>query len=104
MPDEELGMTEEYRQDLHRRLRFVYEALSKTTCLCKIFDQEWYQTISKEIERADLSHPLQMDSALMFSEFDHFFEESSGLRKLKTWLCKGGRMNSTKSQDLYLAA
>jgi len=78
-------MTEEYRQDLHRRLRFVYEALSKTTFLNKIFDQEWYQTISKEIERADLSHPLQIDSALMFSELDHplrgvpWFEEAQDL-------------------------
>lgn len=78
-------MTKEYRQDLRRRLRFVYEALSKTSFLSKIFDREWYQTISKEIERADLSHPLQIGSALMFSEFDHplrgvqWFEEAQDL-------------------------
>jgi len=78
-------MTDEYRQDLHRRLRFVYGALSKTSFLNKIFDQEWYQTISKEIERSDLNHPLQIDSALMFSEFDHpfrgvkWFEEAQDL-------------------------
>ena len=78
-------MAEEYRKDLRRRLRSVYEALSKTTFLSKILDQEWYQTISKEIERADLSHPLQIDSALMFSELDHllrgvpWFEEAQDL-------------------------
>ena len=78
-------MPEEYRQDLHRRLRFVYQALSKTTFLNQILDQEWYDTISKEIEGADLRHPLQIDSALMFSELDHpfrgvqWFEEAQDL-------------------------
>ena len=78
-------MPMEYRKDLHRRLDFVYEKLSKTGFLTSIFDKDWYQTISQEIDRADLSHPFQSDSALMFFELDHplrgapWFEETQQL-------------------------
>lgn len=64
-------MPDEYREDLRRRLLAVYNALSATTYLAKIFDQDWYQTILDEIEKADLSRPFQCDSALMFFEPDH---------------------------------
>ena len=78
-------MPKEYRKDLHCRLGFVYEALSRTGFLTSIFDNDWYQKISQEIDRADLSHPFQSDSALMFFELDHplrgipWFEEAQQL-------------------------
>ncbi len=108
MPDADLdlhevaNMPKEYRKDLHRRLNFVYEALSKTGYLSGIFDKEWYQKISKEIDRADLSRPFQSDSALMFFELDHPLREVPWFQEVQDLVRQGRDQELDEEQKFAL--
>jgi hypothetical protein len=59
-------MSDEYREDLRRRLQSVYTALSETALLSTIFDRCWYEEIRHHIDEADLTGDFRCDSAFMF--------------------------------------
>jgi len=95
-------MPEEYKRNLHRRLQSVYGALSKTTFLADIFDQEWYERISDEINKADLSRPFQCDSALMFFQLDHPLRGQDWFEQAQTFVELGRANELGENQKLAL--
>jgi hypothetical protein len=82
-------MPEDYRQELKHRLGTVFEALSKTSFLKNIFDNDWYRKLGDEIDKADLTIPFRCDSALMFFELDHPLRGTPLLEEAHTLIDQG---------------
>ena len=64
-------MNSSYKDNLQRQLESICSALEKTNTLGNILDNEWCETISKEINGFEEGSDFSSNSALMFFQLKH---------------------------------